>query len=66
MKLELDEPELFEEAEQFTVSGLLLYRFDNVPNVNDKIALEGYLFTVLEVQNSRILLVKIEKELAIA
>ncbi|MFD0966798.1 transporter associated domain-containing protein [Seminibacterium arietis] len=66
LKLELDEPELFEEAEQFTVSGLLLYRFDNVPNVNDKIALEGYLFTVLEVQNSRILLVKIEKELAIA
>lgn len=61
LKLELDEPELFEDAEQFTVSGLLLYRFDDVVKVNDSIEIEGYRFTVLETLNSRILQVKVEK-----
>lgn len=61
LKLELNEPELFEEAEQFTVSGLLLHMLDGSANVNDSLIIEGYKFTVLETQHARILTTRIEK-----
>lgn len=61
LELELNEPELFDEVEQITVSGLLLYRLEDVVAIGDQLEIDGYRFTILETLNSRILQVKVEK-----
>lgn len=61
LKLELNEPDMFENAEQFTLGGFLLSQFDTIPKVNDQITLDGYVFTILKAHSARILVIRIEK-----
>jgi len=50
-----------EGAEYDTVAGLLIKEFSRIPDISEKIAFEGYQFTILKKTKQSILLVKLNK-----
>lgn len=64
LRLELNEPSLLGEAEQLTIGGYINFKLDGIAQVNEHVSSDGFIFTVLETLSARILLVKIEKDLA--
>lgn len=64
LRLELNEPNLLGEAEQLTIGGYINFKLDGIAQVNEHVSSDGFIFTVLETLSTRILLVKIEKDLA--
>lgn len=62
LRLELNEPNLIEEAEQLTIGGYINFRLKGLAQVNDQVSAGGYHFTVLETLSSRVRLVKIENQ----
>ena len=64
LRLELNEPSLLEEAEQLTIGGYINFRLDGIAQVNEHVSSDGFIFTVLETLSTRILLVKIERDVA--
>lgn len=63
LRLELNDPDLLIDADQFTIGGYLISQLTDLPQTNDTLALDGYVFTILETANSRILLVKVEPQI---
>lgn len=61
LRLELDEPNLFDNVEQLTIGGYINSQLQGAAQVSDQISTDDYIFTVLETLSSRILLLKIEK-----
>ncbi len=51
-----------EEDDYSSLGGMLVDFFDKVPEVGDSLTLKGYLFTVIEVDDRRILRVHVQKE----
>jgi CBS domain containing-hemolysin-like protein len=64
LRLELNEPSLLREAEQLTIGGYINFRLEGIAQVNEHVSSDGYSFTVLEMLSARILLVKIERDVA--
>jgi CBS domain containing-hemolysin-like protein len=64
LRLELNEPSLLREAEQLTIGGYINFRLEGIAQVNEHVSSDGYSFTVLETLSARILLVKIERDVA--
>lgn len=62
LRLELDDPELLIEADQFTIGGYMISQLADMPEVNQVMDVAGYRFTILETLPSRILKLKVEKE----
>lgn len=62
LRLELNEPNLLEEAEQLTIGGYINFKLDSIAQVNEHVSSDGFIFTVLEALSTRIILVKIEKD----
>ncbi|MFW2177831.1 MULTISPECIES: TerC family protein [unclassified Moraxella] len=62
LRLELNDPDFLIDADQFTIGGYLISQLSDLPQVNDTLSMEGYVFTILETANSRILSVKVEQE----
>lgn len=60
LRLELNDPDLLIDADQFTIGGYIIAQLSDMPQANDTFAADGYLFTILETLNSRILLLKVE------
>lgn len=58
----LDRP-ITENLEYDTIGGLLTYHFGRLPNVNEKIIVEDYEFTVLKKSKSNIILVQMRETL---
>ncbi|TDQ59871.1 putative tellurium resistance membrane protein TerC [Mesocricetibacter intestinalis] len=61
LKLELDEPDMFQDAEQYTIGGYLISKIEDIPQVHDQLEIEGYRFSVLKTLSSRILLIRVER-----
>ena len=61
LRLELDEPDLLIDADQFTIGGYMISQFSDLPEINQTLEIEGFLFTILETSQSRILKLKVEK-----
>lgn len=61
LRLELNEPDLLIDADQFTIGGYIISQLSDMPQVNDVMTEDGYHFTVLETSKSRILLLRVEK-----
>ena len=64
LRLELNEPSLLGEAEQLTIGGYINFKLDGIAQVNEHVSSDGFIFTVLETLSTRILLVKIERDVA--
>lgn len=62
LRLELDDPDLLLDADQFTIGGYLISQLTDVPEVNQTIDIGAYKFTILETSTSRILKLKVERE----
>lgn len=62
LRLELNDPELLIDADQFTIGGYIIAQLSDMPQVNDTFAEDGYVFTILEISSSRILLLKVERQ----
>ena len=62
LRLELEEPELLLDADQFTIGGYLISQLPDMPEVDQSIVLDHYKFTILEISTSRILKLKVEKQ----
>ena len=62
LRLELDDPDLLLNADQFTIGGYLISQLTDVPEVNQSIDIDNYKFTILETSTSRILKLKVERE----
>ena len=62
LRLELDDPDLLLDADQFTIGGYLISQLTDVPEVNQTIDIGDYKFTILETSTSRILKLKVERE----
>lgn len=63
LRLELDNPDFLIDADQFTIGGYIISQLADMPQLDDKIEIEGFLFTILETSQSRILKLKVEKVL---
>lgn len=61
LRLELDNPDFLIDADQFTIGGYIISQLADMPQVNEQIEIEGFLFTILETSQSRILKLKVEK-----
>jgi CBS domain containing-hemolysin-like protein len=61
LRLELDNSDLFADAEQLTIVGYMGANLPNLPNINDSIEENGYRFTVIEIFSNRVMLVRIER-----
>lgn len=61
LRLELDNSDLFADAEQLTIGGYMGANLPNLPNINDSIEENGYRFTVIEIFLNRVMLVIIER-----
>ncbi|AAZ18066.1 probable transport protein, TerC family [Psychrobacter arcticus 273-4] len=64
LRLELNDPSLLGEAEQLTIGGYINFKLDGIAQVNEHVSSDGFIFTVLETLSTRILLVKIERDVA--
>ncbi len=62
LRLELDDPDLLLDADQFTIGGYLISQLTDAPKVNQTINIGAYKFTILETSTSRILKLKVERE----
>lgn len=63
LRLELSDPDFLIDADQFTIGGYIVGQLPELPQVNDTFMAEGYKFTILETSSSRILLLKVEREI---
>jgi len=57
LEMEMDETEDFQ-----TVAGLISFKLGKIPQLGDKIAIEGRIFEVVELDRHRIKKVKIYRE----
>ena len=51
-----------EKDEYETLAGLVLYHYENIPNINDKIELENFTIKVLDVSETRIELLQFTRK----
>ncbi|ELA09117.1 TerC family transport protein [Moraxella macacae 0408225] len=61
LRLELNDPDLLIDADQFTIGGYLISQLADMPEVGNTLEIEGLLFTILQTSQSRILKLKVEK-----
>lgn len=62
LRLELNDPDLLIDADQFTIGGYIISQLSDMPKDNDTFVSDGYVFTILETSTSRILLLKVEHQ----
>lgn len=60
LRLELNDPDLLIDADQFTIGGYIIAQLSDMPEANQVLEIEGYRFTILDATPSRILLLRVD------